>query len=148
MKRVIIMVGAFLVLSVAAMAQKSEIFIKGDAAIRGYDPVAYFKEGKPVMGSKQLSYQWKGANWYFANQENLNAFKASPEKYAPQYGGYCAYGTAEGHKAPTETETWTLSNGKLYFNYNDQVKQVWMKDQQAYIIKADKLWPTVKDDEF
>ena len=72
MKRVIIMVGAFLVLSVAAMAQKSEIFIKGDAAIRGYDPVAYFKEGKPVMGSKQLSYQWKGANWYFVDTGGHN----------------------------------------------------------------------------
>src|SRR3954453_18095032 len=110
MKRVIIMLGTFLVLSVVAMAQKSEVFIKGDAAIRGYDPVAYFKAGKPVMGSKDFVYQWKGANWYFASQENLDAFKASPEKYAPQYGGYCAYGLADGHKAPTEPDAWTIVN--------------------------------------
>ena len=145
MKRVIIMVGAFLVLSLAAMAQKSEVFIKGDAAIRGYDPVAYFKEGKPVMGSKQLSYQWKGANWYFANQENLNAFKASPEKYAPQYGGYCAYGLAEGHKAPTAPDAWTIVNGKLYLNYDKDVQSTWKKDQPKYIVTADKNWPNLKD---
>ena len=145
MKRVIIMVGAFLVLSVAAMAQKSEIFIKGDAAIRGYDPVAYFTMGKPVMGSKQLSYQWKGANWYFANEENLSAFKATPEKYAPQYGGYCAYGLAEGHKAPIDPDAWTIVNGKLYLNYDKDIQSTWKKDQPKYIVTADKNWSNLKD---
>ena len=145
MKRVIIMVGAFLVLTVAAMAQKSEIFIKGDAAIRGYDPVAYFNAGKPVMGSKQFSYQWKGANWYFANRENLNAFKAAPDKYAPQYGGYCAYGLSQGHKATTEPDAWTIVNGKLYLNYDKDVQSTWKKDREKYIITADKNWPNLKD---
>jgi hypothetical protein len=67
-----------------------------------------------------------------------------PEKYAPQYGGYCAYGTSEGHKAPTQAETWTIVNGKLYFNYNKQVKQMWMKDQAHRIEIADQKWPEVK----
>jgi len=141
------MLSAFLVLTIAAMAQKSEVFIKGDAAIRGYDPVAYFKAGKPVMGSKQFSYQWRGANWYFANQENLNTFKSAPEKYAPQYGGYCAFGLAEGHKAPTEPDAWTIVNGKLYLNYDKAVQSTWSKDRAKYIVTADKNWPTLKDKE-
>src|SRR4051794_24482298 len=147
MKRVIIMLDAFLVLSVAVVAQKSEVFIEGDAAIRGYDPVAYFKAGKPVMGSKQFSYQWKGANWYFANQEDLDAFKAAPEKYAPQYGGYCAYGLSQGHKSTTEPDVWTIVNGKLYLNYDKDVQSTWKKDRDKYIVTADKNWPNLKDKE-
>jgi YHS domain-containing protein len=83
-------------------------------AIKGYDPVPFFKESKPVKGLNNLSYQWQNATWLFSNNENLEAFKASPEKYAPQYGGYCAYGTADGHKAPTQADTWTVVNGNLY----------------------------------
>lgn len=147
MKRVVMMLGTFMVLSVAAFAQKSEVFIKGDAAIRGYDPVAYFTAGKPVMGNKQFSYQWKGANWYFANQDDLNAFKAAPEKYAPQYGGYCAYGLSQGHKAPTEPDAWTIVNGKLYLNYDKDVKSTWSKDRDKYIVTADKNWPNLKGKE-
>ena len=147
MKRVVIMVSAFMVLSVVVFAQKSEVFIKGGIAIRGYDPVAYFKAGTPVMGNRQFSYQWRGANWYFANGENLNTFKAAPEKYAPQYGGYCAYGLAEGHKAPTEPDAWTIVNGKLYLNYDKDVQSTWSKDKTKYIVTADKNWPTLKDKE-
>jgi hypothetical protein len=74
----------------------------------------------------------------------LNDFKLSPEKYAPQFGGYCAYGTAAGHKAPTETNTWTIVNDKLYFNYNSDVKTKWMKDQAGLIEQANEKWPEVK----
>ncbi|HEY6900870.1 MAG TPA: YHS domain-containing (seleno)protein, partial [Puia sp.] len=85
--------------------------------------------------------------WCFSSPKNLEAFKASPEKYAPQYGGYCAYGTSQGHKAPTEVDTWTVLDGKLYFNYNQKVKAMWTKDQPALIKKADETWPTLKDKE-
>ena len=78
-------------------------------------------------------------------EENKTTFVSDPEKYAPQYGGYCAFGTAEGHKAPTKIETWSLVNDKLYFNYNKQVQQVWIKNQSELIKKADENWPTVKD---
>jgi YHS domain-containing protein len=123
----------------------SEIFAPEGKAIKGYDPVAFYKVSKPVMGSDSLEFDYKNAKWYFSSNENLEAFKANPEQYAPQYGGYCAYGTSKGKKAPTETGTWTILNDKLYFNYNDKVKEMWMKDQQALIEKADQQWPLIKD---
>ena len=92
-------------------AQKSATFKTGDGAIRGYDPVAYFNESKPVKGNPGLTYKWKESDWYFSGKQNLEAFKANPEKYAPQYGGYCAYGTADGHKAPTDPDAWTITDG-------------------------------------
>lgn len=128
-----------------ANAQKSEIFVSGGKAIKGYDPVAFFKASKAVKGADSLSYQYKDATWLFSSRENLEAFKANPEKYAPQYGGYCAYGASEGHKAPTETDTWTVVNDKLYFNYNTKVKELWNKDQPALIKKADEKWPEIKN---
>lgn len=126
-------------------AQQSEIFAPDGKAIRGFDPVAFFTQSKPVKGFDSLSYDYKGAKWLFSSRDNLNTFAASPELFTPQYGGYCAYGTAEGHKAPTETDTWTIDKEKLYFNYNQKVKSLWTKDQTALIIKADKNWPLIKD---
>lgn len=130
-----------------AHAQKSQVYIAGGKAIKGYDPVAFFTESKPVMGRDSLMTQWNGATWYFASRKNLEAFKAAPEKFAPQYGGYCAYGTAHGHKAPTEVDTWTVVDGKLYFNYNSNVKEMWVKDQPGFIKKADETWAMIKDKE-
>lgn len=145
MKRTIIIAILAVFSIIQAKAQKSEIFAPKGKAIKGYDPVAFFTESKPVKGADSLSYQWKEATWLFSSRQNLDAFTASPEKYAPQYGGYCAYGTAEGHKAPTQTDTWTVVNDKLYFNYNAKVKEIWSKDQQNLILKADQKWPELKD---
>ena len=148
MKTILSVVTLLILIACSSGKSKSEIFIVDGKAIRGYDAVAFHKEQKAVQGNKAFSYDWSGATWQFASEDHLALFKADPGKYAPQYGGYCAYGTAEGHKAPTETGTWSIFDGKLYFNYNKEVKDLWMKDQDAYIKKADKLWPTVKDDEF
>ncbi|HTJ48751.1 MAG TPA: YHS domain-containing (seleno)protein [Cyclobacteriaceae bacterium] len=131
----------------AVNAQKSEIFCTDQGAINGYDPVAFFTMHKPVQGKRDVSYTWKNAEWHFASADNKKAFIANPLKYAPQYGGYCAYGTAQGHKAPTLPETWTITNNMLYFNYNMDIKKQWSSDQKAFIQKADKNWPTVKDSE-
>jgi len=133
-----------LVLSIQLQAQKSEIFVKDSVAVRGYDVVAYFTKSTPVKGTSEFVHIWKGGKWYFANRENQETFKASPEKYAPQYGGYCAYGTAGGYKAPTDPDAWTVSDGKLYLNYNKKVMENWRKDQANFIDKANKNWPTVK----
>ncbi len=126
-------------------AQKAEIFSKEGKAIKGFDPVGFFIEQKAIKGADSLTYSWKNANWFFATHANLEAFKAHPEKYAPQFGGYCAYGTADGHKAPTETDTWTIVNDKLYFNYNQKVKGYWMQNQLPLIEKANSNWPIIKD---
>jgi YHS domain-containing protein len=128
-------------------AQKKEIFSPEGKAIKGYDPVAFFREQKAVKGSEALSYTWKDAQWLFSTKENLDSFKANPEHYAPQYGGYCAYGTAQGHKAPTETNTWTIVDNKLYFNYDSKVRESWIKDTKGLIEKADKEWINIKDKE-
>lgn len=125
----------------------SEIYAPDKKAINGYDPVAFFTEQKPVMGSAAFAYQWKDATWQFASQQHLDSFKAAPDKYSPQYGGWCAYGTAEGHKAPTQADTWTVQDGKLYFNYNTDVKNTWDKDRPGLIKKADAAWPEVKSQE-
>jgi len=144
MKKVIVSMSFSLFISLAALAQKSEVFTSSDGAIHGYDPVAYFKESKPVKGDKKYSLSWNSANWYFASQQNLDTFKANPGKYAPQYGGYCAYGLANGHKATTEPDAWLISDGKLYLNYNKDVQTSWKKKQAEYIKTADKLWPELK----
>lgn len=133
-----------LTVSFGTWAQSGEVFKTDDGAIRGYDPVAYFTEGKAVKGVKEFSYIYQLTPWYFSSAKNLEAFQKDPEKYAPQYGGYCAFGTAEGHKAPTEPEAWSIVNGKLYLNYNKAVQKEWKQDMPGYILKADQNWPSVK----
>ena len=132
------------IVSMTVSAQKSEIFIKDGYAIRGYDAVAYFTENKPVKGNEQISYSWNGATWLFATNNNKESFQMNPAKYAPQYGGYCAYGLSRGYKANTESDAFTIVDGKLYLNYNLDVRSEWNKDQKGYIGKADKNWPEVR----
>lgn len=146
MKQLILLIGGIIATAGSLFAQQPEIFKTNGSAIRGYDVVAFFTESKPVKGDSQIVYHWKDADWRFANQANLELFKASPEKYAPQYGGYCAYGTAGNHKSPTDpAATWTIVDGKLYFNYNADVKKMWVKDIPGYIKKADANWVLLKD---
>ncbi|WP_231465420.1 MULTISPECIES: YHS domain-containing (seleno)protein [unclassified Pedobacter] len=145
MKRTLFVAAFALLTFFNANAQKSEIFAPAGKAIKGYDPVAFFTQSKAIKGADSLSYQWKEAIWLFSSMENQNAIKANPEKYAPQYGGYCAYGCSEDHKAPTQTDTWTIVNDKLYFNYNGKVKEMWMKDQKQRIESADEKWPAIKN---
>jgi YHS domain-containing protein len=125
----------------AAAAQKPEVFSASGAAIRGYDPVAYFTSGKPVKGSKEFTTQWRGATWHFASAEHRDRFAAAPEKYAPQYGGYCAYGVAQGYTVSIDPAAWTVVDGKLYLNYSTNVRRTWEKDIPGYIRKADTQWP-------
>ncbi|HEY0653615.1 MAG TPA: YHS domain-containing (seleno)protein [Chryseosolibacter sp.] len=130
----------------SCQAKSGEVFVTENGAIGGYDPVAYFNAGKPVLGHKRFSADWKNATWYFSSEENRNLFQSAPEKYSPQYGGYCAYGTAEGHKAPTQPDAWTIVNDKLYLNYNTEVRRYWMEDQTRLILKADSNWVVVKSE--
>jgi hypothetical protein len=145
-KQVLILI-AVSIITISATAQKAEIFQKNGVAIRGYDPVAFFTLGEPVLGDSMISYIWKEATWNFSTKSNMEMFKADPEKFAPQYGGYCAYGTADGHKAPTEIDTWTVINGRLYFNYNKKVKEIWSKKTDYYILQADKNWERIRNQE-
>ena len=105
-------------------------------AIRGTDTVAYFTQGQAVEGSDNFTTQWQGATWKFSSQENLDLFVAEPEKYAPQFGGYCAYGVANGYLVKIEPDNWTIIDNKLYLNYSDGVQEKWEKDIPGYIDKA------------
>jgi hypothetical protein len=127
----------------AVAAQQSEIYSDRAGAIRGYDPVAYFTEGRPVKGSDQFSHRWKGATWRFASAENRERFAAAPEKFAPQYGGYCAYAVANNSTASIDPQAWSLVDGKLYLNYSLGVRKTWEKDIPGNIRKADANWPAV-----
>jgi YHS domain-containing protein len=128
-----------------AVAAKPPVFtglVEG-VAVGGYDPVAYFTQGKPVKGSEDFTLQHEGATWRFASAENRATFEADPAKYAPQYGGYCAYAVAKGSTAKAEPDAWTIHAGKLYLNFDRSVRAIWEKDIPGYIKKADANWPGV-----
>ena len=127
-----------------AMPARAAAFSEGGLAIRGYDPVAYFEDGAPVRGSAEFETWHDGATWRFASAENLAAFEADPARYAPQYGGYCAYAAAFGSKAPTDPDAWKIVEGKLYLNLNQGIQKRWEKDIPGFIEKADANWPSLR----
>ena len=118
---------------------------KHGLAIKGYDPVAYFKDGKAEKGKAEFQSTYSGATYQFASQEHKALFDKEPAKYVPEYGGYCAYGLSQGHKAPVDPQAWTVVDGKLYLNYAAGVRSDWQKDKNGLIKKADAYWPRVKD---
>jgi hypothetical protein len=147
MKKLPVVVIAALLAGTASFAQKSTTFVNAGKAIKGYDPVAYFTDEKAALGYDSLTLEWNKAKWFFSSQTNLDLFKKNAEKYAPQYGGYCAYGCSRGYKAPIDPQAWTIDNGKLYLNYSLDVRKEWNKNRKERIEKADMNWPTVKDKE-
>lgn len=113
-------------------------------AVHGYDPVAYFTQARPVQGSAEHSLVHGGATYRFANAENLKTFKASPEKYVPAYGGYCAFGVSVGAKFDGDPRYWKIVDGKLYLNLNENIQKMWLKDVPGNIDKAEKTWTKIK----
>jgi YHS domain-containing protein len=145
-RRSVLLLGAFALFAAAggALAAPPVNTIKpglfggrGDTAILGYDPVAYFTVGKPVKGLDTFVHDWMGAKWKFSSAANLELFKASPEKYAPQYGGYCAYGVSQDNLVSIEPDKFKVIDGKLYLNYDAGVQETWLKDTAGYIRQAD-----------
>ena len=126
-----------------AVAQKAEVFTTRDGAIRGYDAVAYFIMSKPVKGNEEYVFTYKGAEWFFSSQENLNLFKESPEKYAPQFGGYCAYAVSQNYTYETEPDAFTIVDDKLYLNANIKTSKYWNSRRDELIPAAIKNWPEV-----
>lgn len=136
---------AALVSSPVAAVAKDPVYTGtfGNLAVSGFDPVAYFVEGKPVEGRADLEFEWNGATWRFASASNLDAFKANPEAYAPQYGGYCAWAVSQGYTASSDPQAWRVVDGKLYLNYSKSVQERWATDIPGNIAKADRNWPKV-----
>jgi YHS domain-containing protein len=115
-------------------------------AIEGYDPVAYFTEGRPVEGKSEFSHDWMDATWYFASAENRDLFAADPDKYAPQYGGYCAWAVAQGYTAKIDPAAWKIVDVRLYLNYSKDVQAQWAQDIPGNITKGDANWPKIRAD--
>lgn len=116
--------------------------VKG-VAVGGYDPVAYFIAGKPVKGSENFPVKYEGATWRFETAANRDAFLADPTRYAPQYGGYCAWAVSKGYTAKGDPQAWTIHDGKLYLNYDKRVRAIWAKNIPENVKKSDANWPGV-----
>lgn len=132
-------------ISAPAFAAEDPIYtgIFNNRAVGGYDVVSYFEAGKPEKGSKQFQTDYMGAEWRFASQAHLDAFLADPAKYAPQYGGYCAWAMGRGYTAKGDPEVWRIVGGKLYLNYDESVKVEWEMDIPGWIAKANVNYPTL-----
>ena len=134
---------AFLLLLGAERLTAGEFFESDGAALRGYDPVAYFESNKPVKGLPGFQFEYKGSKFLFSSADNLKKFVAAPQAYAPQFGGFCALGTANGYKVKTEPDAFKVVDGKLYLNYNRKVLELWTLDEPGYIKRANDNWPEV-----
>jgi YHS domain-containing protein len=141
-----LLLGVLLLLCGAFSASSQTIYAddKG-VAIKGYDAVAYFTDSKPVEGKSDIAYKWKGAKWHFISAEHRDMFKADPEKYAPQYGGFCAFGVCKKNaKFPTDPTAWKIIEGKLYLNYNQQTQDAWTKSLlPGTITNGDVNWQSL-----
>jgi YHS domain-containing protein len=133
-----------LLLAFAAVTARAEKPVNATifgVAIKGYDPVAYFTEARPVKGDSNFSSEWNGATWHFASAAHRDTFQAAPEKYAPQYGGYCAWAVSQGYTASIDPDAWKIVEGKLYLNYSAEVQKKWSGNIPGNIVKADVNWP-------
>ena len=128
--------------SVQSFAQNQ--YLKNGVAVQGYDVVAYFESNKAIQGNSEINAKYNNAVYFFFSEKNKEFFLKNPQKYAPQYGGYCAYGASESHLSPTDPQAFTIVDDKLYLNYNLEVKKMWAKDQEARITKANNYWKTLK----
>lgn len=129
-----------------AYAATAEYNLTHGVALSGYDPVAYFTEGRPVKGNAAHVFSYGPATYHFASEKNRATFAANPARYAPKYGGYCAYGMARGYKAPIDPAAFTIVRGSLYMNYSQSVQRTWRKDIHGYVERADHNWPSVKSE--
>ena len=130
----------------ASHAQKAKTVNvdKKGLALKGYDPVAYFKDHKAVKGNAKYKLRHGAAVWYFASDEHRQAFKSNPGKYKPRYGGYCAWAMSQGKLADIDPKAWKIHAGKLYLNYNKAIQRKWEKNMKAFIRDADEKWPKVQ----
>ncbi|MBN9671187.1 YHS domain-containing (seleno)protein [Roseibium aggregatum] len=114
-------------------------------ALRGVDPVSYFTEGAPQDGNFAITAVHNGATYRFTSEENKALFNQNPEKYLPQYGGFCAFGTAMGVKVDGDPDLWKIVDGKLYLNLSQSIQERWNTDVSGFIEKADVNWTDIKD---
>lgn len=131
----------FLVPSIAMAADVEHSAV----GVQGYDVVGYFTDSKPVKGNGNHVVVNEGVNYLFANDKNKKLFEANPEKYLPQYNGWCAYGVSVNKKFISDPAVWKIVDGKLYLNLSREVSDIWVKDIPGNVNKANTNWPSIKD---
>lgn len=136
---------AVLLTAVAATPALAKDYVHSTPGISGYDPVAYFTEGKPMKGNGYNVTDYKGVTYAFATEENKETFEANPEKYVPAYGGWCAYGVAAGKKFVADPQVWKVVDGKLYLNLDRDIQGKWKQDIPGYIQDANENWKEIRD---
>ncbi|OUR64514.1 hypothetical protein A9Q79_04210 [Methylophaga sp. 42_25_T18] len=146
MKRFLVLL-MLLTLSATSFAKTPDVYSdQTKGAIQGADPVAYFSltpGANAVIGNKDINAQWNGATWYFVSKDNRLIFLENPEKYAPKYGGYCAFAVSHGFTKTTNPDAWHIVDGKLYLNLSKDVQKKWLRDVPGNIQRADANWPKV-----
>lgn len=145
LRRLALALVAVIGLASAAQAAAELNVTRTGLALRGYDPVAYFTVGKPTPGLYDITAEYKGATYRFASEESRAEFLRDPERYLPQYGGYCAFGTAMGKKVDGDPQVWRIVDGKLYLNLARRVAEIWQKDIPGNIKQANANWERIKD---
>lgn len=141
-----LLAAGLMLLTPAIAGQKIYTGWFSDVAIQGYDPVAYFTLGQPTKGSPDHTLTWEGATWRFANAKHQALFEAAPDRYAPQYGGHCAYAVAKGDLVKIDPDAWSIVDGKLYLNYNASIQAKWEARRPTFIEQADAQWPNIGHD--
>jgi len=128
-----------------ALADKDPVYtgLLSNTGAGGYDTVSYFQAGQPIRGSTKYTTEYMGATWRFSTAENLALFEETPERYAPAYGGYCAWAVSQGYLAKGDPQHWAIRDGRLFLNYDESVQKRWLKDTEAFIRQADMNWPQV-----
>ena len=141
MRKLLIIPGLMILLATSVNAGNLVNVDKQGLALQGYDPVAFFTEGKPVRGDQAISTSYQGAAYRFASEEHRTAFQKEPGRYTPAFGGFCAYAVSRGYTASVEIETWQLIDGRLVLNYDQKIKGLFDADREGNMKKADSNWP-------
>ena len=133
---------AFVLTLLFVLPASAQVNTNGTAdAIGGYDPVAYFTDHAAVRGAPEHAFDWHGGHWLFASEEHRALFAASPSRYAPAYGGYCAFAAADGRLARIDPQAWHVEGGRLFLNYSLDIRRQWLADRAHFIEQADARWP-------
>ncbi len=145
MGRVLLLAAGLLIASTMAWAGNAPVYtgLLSNTGAGGYDVVSYFEQQQAVPGSSNLTSEYQGATWRFSSAEHLARFEANPERYAPAYGGYCAWAVSQGYLAKGDPRHWTIVDDRLYLNFSQSVQDTWLQDTEGFIQQADRNWPGV-----
>ena len=146
MLRLIFLLLGLMLSSVGLAADPEYNFYRDQGAVHGYDVVEYFNlpaGAEPIKGDRQIYHDWKGVKWYFSKEENKAKFAEAPEKYAPQFGGYCAFAVSKNFTTSIRPDKWLIVDGKLYLNHNKASMRIFQRNLEKSISKANKNWPEV-----